>query len=73
MYLAGDIVLIVVGVVLIGGSRLIADNFRIPGNTSTFIKFAGLADDYVSRLYRWCTAVLTGAVFVAVGVADLVS
>ena len=73
MSLAIDIVLIVIGLVLIGASRMIADCFRIPGNTSAFVKFAGLGDNYNSRLYRWVTAVVTGAAFVVVAVADLVS
>jgi hypothetical protein len=68
-----DIALIVMGVVLIAGSRIFAAYFRIPGNTSAFIKFAGLGDNYNSRLYRWATAVATGAVFIAFGIADLMS
>jgi hypothetical protein len=68
-----DIASIVIGLVLIAGSRMLADYFRIPGNTSAFIKFAGLGDNYNSRLYRWATAVATGVVFVVVGIADLTS
>jgi hypothetical protein len=34
---------------------------------------AGMADDYVSRLYRWVICVLVGLVFVAVGVHELLS
>jgi hypothetical protein len=68
-----DIVLIVVGVVLIGVSRLIADHFKFPGQTSTWAKTAGMADNYASALTRWIASVLTGLVFVVAGVIDLAS
>jgi hypothetical protein len=68
-----DITLIVIGSLLIAGSRMFADYFRVPGNSSAFIKFAGLGDNYNSRLYRWVTAVATGGAFIVVGIADLMS
>jgi hypothetical protein len=66
-----DIGAIVIGLLLIGLSRVIADAFRFPGNTSSFIKFAGMGDNYSSRLYRWATAVGVGLLFVVAGAADL--
>lgn len=68
-----DIALIVIGLLLIGGSRVFAESFRIPGDTSAVTKFSGLGDNYNSRLYRWVTAVATGAVLIIVGIAGLVS
>jgi hypothetical protein len=66
-----DIGAIVLGLLLIACSRVIADGFSVPGDRSAVTRFSGLGDSYRSRLYRWATAVLTGLVFVAVGVADL--
>jgi len=63
---------IVLGMLLIAGSRLIADGFAVPGDPSRATKLLGLGDDPGSRLLRWTTAVLTGVVFVAAGVAVLV-
>jgi hypothetical protein len=65
------VVLIVVGVLLCALSRTIADSFRIEGNRSTAVKMLGMADDYVSRLYRWFVCVLTGLLFIGVGVGYL--
>jgi hypothetical protein len=61
------------GLLLIAVSRAVADGFRIRGNTSVMAKFVGMADDYVSRLYRWVVCVVTGFVFVAVGTITLFS
>lgn len=71
--LFADIGFIVIGVVLCAASRMVADSFRIPGSRSTFVKMGGLGDDYVSRLYRWFVCVLTGLVFIGIGLIDLVS
>ena len=72
---AAEIVLIVVGLALVAVSRWLADNFKIPGEhkgaAGTMIRMAGLYDNYPSSLYRWISAVLTGTIFVAVGVIDL--
>jgi hypothetical protein len=65
--------LIVVGLLLIAGSRVFADAFRVSGDTSLFTKFAGLGDNDASRLYRWATAVVVGLVLIIAGVADLLS
>jgi hypothetical protein len=62
---------IVLGVLLIAGSRVIADGFKVPSDSSAVTKFAGLGDNYPSRLYRWIVAVVSGIAFVAVGVAGL--
>lgn len=62
---------IVLGVLLIARSRVIADGFKIPGDSSAVTKFAGLGDNYPSRLYRWIVAVMAGTAFTAVGVAGL--
>jgi hypothetical protein len=64
---------IVLGLLLIGVSRMIADGFKITGGTSTVTKLSGLGDNYSSRLYRWVTAVITGLVFVVIGIAGLLS
>lgn len=66
-------VALVVGVALCAASRTIADSFRVPGNRSTLVKFAGMADDDWSRLYRWVVCVLTGLIFIGVGVGGLLS
>ena len=66
-----DVGFIVLGALLVAGSRAIADGFKIPGNTSAVTRFAGLGDNYPSRLYRWVVAVVTGIAFVAVGVGGL--
>jgi hypothetical protein len=66
-----DIGFIILGLLLIAGSRVFADGFRVRGDTSAVTKFSGLGDDYSSRIYRWITAVVTGLVFLLVGIADL--
>jgi hypothetical protein len=63
--------LMILGLLLILGSRAIADAFNASGDTSTPTKFLGLGDNYQSRLYRWATTVLTGLVFLVAGVAGL--
>ena len=68
---------IIIGGALILSSRWIADNVRIPGehdgSAGAMIRFAGLYDSDMSRLYRWATCVLAGLAFLGVGVAGLVS
>lgn len=68
---------LVVGVVLIALSRWIADNFKVRGEyggaTGAMLRFGGLYDNYASQLYRWCVCVLTGLVFIGVGVAEILS
>jgi hypothetical protein len=64
---------IVLGLLLIGASRTIADGFKINGDVSTITRLAGLGDTYNSRLYRWATASVAGLVFVVVGIADVFS
>lgn len=71
MTIAGDVILIVVGLVLCLSSRVVADNFRIPGNRTTLVKMGGMADDYVSRLYRWIVCVVTGLFLLGAGAVDL--
>jgi hypothetical protein len=66
-----DIGAIVAGVLLVAGSRVFADAFRIPDDTSLATKFMGLGDNYSSRLYRWTIAVLVGLMFIGAGLADL--
>jgi hypothetical protein len=62
---------VALGVLLIGCSRVIADSFKVPGNTHPATRFMGLGDNYASRLYRWTTAVLVGLVLAVVGIAEL--
>lgn len=66
-----DIGAIVVGVLLVAGSRVFAEAFRVPGDTTLATKFMGLGDTFSSRLYRWAIAVLAGLMFIGAGVADL--
>jgi hypothetical protein len=65
--------LIVVGVVLIAGSRTIAYGFEIPGDRSPVTRFVGFGDDVVSRYRRWWTAVVLGLACIGIGVARLFS
>jgi len=73
----GDIAIAVVGLFLIAVSRWVADNFKIPGQyegaARTMIKMGGVYDDYPSQLYRWAVTVLTGLVFLVVGVLGLIT
>ena len=66
---------VILGVMLIGVSRWVADNFKIEGEhrgaSASFIRMGGLYDDYPSRLYRWLVCVVTGMVFVVLGAAGL--
>jgi hypothetical protein len=66
-----DIAFVVVGLALIGFSRVFAEAFTVRGDRSATTRFLGLGDDYASRFLRWATAVLVGLAFVAAGVADL--
>jgi hypothetical protein len=52
-------------------SRLVADRFKLPGQTATWARAAGMADDYVSALTRWVTCVVVGLAFLAGGIIDL--
>ena len=71
MSIAEDVLLIAVGLVVFAVSRLVADNFKFPGQPTTWAKAAGMGDDYVSSLTRWVTCVLVGIVFIAAGIIDL--
>jgi hypothetical protein len=73
MSLLLDIGVICLGLLLIGGSGVLADAFTPLGGNSLMTRLSGLGDGYNSRLYRWAAAVLTGLLFVAAGVADLFS
>lgn len=68
-----DISAICLGLLLIGGSRVLADAFKSPGDNSLVTRFLGLGNTYNSRLYRWAAAVLTGLLFIAAGMGDLFS
>lgn len=71
------IVLIIVGLVLIAGSRTFADAFGVPpgpaGRDSGVTKLLGMGSGYKSRLYRWASAMLTGLVLAGVGIFGLLS
>jgi hypothetical protein len=72
---AEDIVLLAVGIFLVGVSRWAADNLKVSGEhkgaAGSMLRMGGLYDNYASQLYRWVTFVLTGLVFIGIGVTGL--